>query len=331
MFVSIPHSRPTITDLDLAAIHDQMKSGLLACGRRTAEFETLIANRHGLENVVCVNSGREALRNVFQMLQIGIDDEVLISTYVCPSVLSSVLQVGATPVFYDIDETWRPSIKSIESKLSAKSRAIVVVHIFGIDGSSSDLNNLPLHVIDDLCQAYGLVPKFASREAAFFSFNATKCITTGEGGAFFVCPDLAANNCNTSAKLSDFQGALGVSQDFQYDKFLMRRREIAQFFLTELPPAMLENTYLIQNDTCWFRFPVVLASDFSKFSSTMASHGISVRRGVDSLLHQIGPEHESLKTSEKMFQRTASLPIYPSLTDSEVELIVDTAKQIMNL
>lgn len=323
----IPHSRPTITDNDVNAVLEQLKTEYLACGSRNAEFEDLIATRHNYEEITCVNSGRIALQQLLNAAGIGDGDEVLLSSYVCSSVLHSVIQTGATPVFYDIDESWCPSAASIIGKLTSKSRAVIIIHIYGIDGSHTDLDDLPILVIDDLCQAFGLRPKFSPNQAAFFSFNATKCITTGEGGALYLRSDLVSNSGAIKSTHSDLQGSLGVSQERQYDNFLRRRHEIARFYLSELPESILGATWTISNRTLWFRFPVTIDSGVTEFCEKMFLNGVTVRRGVDALLHSEWSGDDSLEGAEKMFETTASLPIYPALTDSQVELICDAVKR----
>ncbi len=327
----IPHSRPTITDDDQVLVGQQLSSEWLASGSRTVEFENLVARRHGYDRITSASSGRAALQVLLKASDIGKGDEVMLSTYVCSSVLEAVVQTGATPIFYDIDETWSPSASSIESKLSPRTRVVIVVHIFGIDGSLPCLDHLPVFVIDDLCQAYGVVPRYSPGHASFFSFNATKCITTGEGGAFFIRSDLQKRTELVKSRLSDLQAALGVSQERQYDEFLLRRKKIAQFYLSEMPDSILESTLRVSERTCWFRFPITIKNGFLGFSNAMAAHGVSVRRGVDKLLHLEFGEQSTCRNAERIYAETASLPIYPSLTDGQVEFVCRAVKQSLNL
>jgi perosamine synthetase len=322
----IPHSRPTITEPDVSAMQTQLASEWIACGNRTAEFEERVSSRHGYQSSTCVNSGSEALRLILTSAGIGAGDEVLLSTYVCSSVLDAVLSTGATPVFYDIDQAWRPSVTSITDGLTRNSRALILVHIFGIDGSSTELTDIPVTVIDDLCQAYGLHPRHSRRDAAFMSFSATKCITTGEGGALAIGPKLGAGVPRVKSTLSDLQASLGISQDSQYEEFLLRRKQIADFYLSEMPEEVLQATNEIRDSTCWYRFPVTVSMGFVEFSERMKSFGVAVRRGVDALIGSSFDGARTFRTAEAMFEVTASVPIYPTLTDGQIQRICDATR-----
>jgi UDP-4-amino-4-deoxy-L-arabinose-oxoglutarate aminotransferase len=212
--------------------------------------------------------------------------------------------------------------------LNERTRAIVLVHIFGIDASFPDLHDIDVPIIDDLCQAFGLRPAHGKRDAAFFSFNATKCLTTGEGGAFCLSPDLRQRlQWIQGDRMSDLQARLGLSQLGQYPDYLGRRAEIANQYLNHLPSSLVKNTLLLRDRSLWFRFPVRLRVDFTKIQSFMEKENIAIRRGVDTLLRSDDGSDVVGEVSQEVFDSTVSLPIYPAMNDVHVNRVVRALRE----
>ncbi len=329
--MQIPHSRATISQKDVDEVVNQLRSGLVASGEVAQELFMEIRSFHGyLNNKGGVTvSGSQALLEILKAMGVSTGDEIIVSTYVCQDVLHAIRSVGAKPVLHDIDQTWRPRSENISPLISRKTKAIVLVHIFGIDASFDGVNELGLPVIDDLCQSFGLQPSHNSRDAAFFSFNGTKFMTTGEGGAFAIGDSISSELKYESPRLalSDFQSALGSSQFRQYGAFLAARKRIAECFLENFPNQVLSRTREIADRTNWFRFPITSKMDFDDVRNEYERNGISVRRGVDQLNHD-----ETLARlypgAEECFRTTVSVPIYPSLSDREIERICMVTQEV---
>lgn len=195
-------SRLTITDLEKKAVMDVMDSDVLSAfigapgekflgGSKVLEFENYWKKQYNFKHAISVNSWTSGL--IISVGAIGIEpgDEVICSPYTMSASATSVLFYGGIPVFADIDEeTFDISSKSIESKITERTKAIIVVHIFGgcadMDEIMKIANKYNLKVIEDAAQAPGVKyknkPLGAIGDIGGFSLNFHKHIHTGEGG-----------------------------------------------------------------------------------------------------------------------------------------------------
>ena len=223
---------------------------MIASLEKTKEFERALASRVEASGSISTSSGTAALLLCLKALGIGAssDDEVILPTYVCPTVMQAVVAAGAKPVLCDSGELWNATERTIAERFSPRTKAIISVNIFGISAQLASLRKYPHLIIEDHCQSFGLhEPIFGS--AAFYSFYATKCLTTGEGGAAaFLDRDLLSRanrlrgNYAVPGRLSDLQAALGLSQLSRYDQMLSRRRHIAARYFNELPKPLTNRT-----------------------------------------------------------------------------------------
>jgi len=269
-------------------------------------------------------------------------------TYVCQNVYDAVVAAGSTPVLCDIGEAWYLRADSVRHLITAKTKGIIWVHIFGIQADAEEIFGLGIPVIENCCQSFrpkeiGTEIKYA-RRVSFVSFHATKLLTTGEGG-MVLSDDInfieriralkgggnVAVAKRFSCPLTDLQAALGLSQLSQYDWFLERRKEIAARYFQALGDCPVRLPHHVRSRSIFFRFPVRIRDDFEVTRKRFEELGIHVRRGVDSLLHRVfGWDKTSFPIAEKIFQETVSIPIYPALTEDEVESVIAACKQIWN-
>lgn len=329
----IPHSRPWITDVDRAAVSEVLASGMLAEGTRTRAFEAMIADRVAAAGAVALSSGTSALQLALLGLDVGKGDEVVVPTYTCQSVADAVRAVGATPVYCDVDDWWLMSAATVDAVLTPRTRAIILVHIFGIFADAQQFAAFGIPVIEDACQAFdGTRPRAASGFTVF-SFHATKCLTTGEGGAVVAADRngleklsaLRQGNAVT-ARLSDLQAGLGISQLSRYDEFLRLRRVQAERYLAGLPVDLTQKVSAVRDRSMFFRFPLRVEERAHRFETArdfFGEAGIAVRRGVDTLLHRgAGLRDEAFPGAVRCFEETVSIPLRPGLTDDEQERIL---------
>lgn len=336
----IPHSRPYITEDDLTAVREVLESENIAKGEKAEEFEKSLSEYLGVKSAFSAGSGTSALLLGLKALGIKEKDEVILPTYVCRNVMDAVNNIGAAPVLCDVGEMWNMTVQTIKPKITSKTKAIIVVHIFGIPAESSKIKDLGIPVIEDACQAIGTEADGkilgSQSELAFFSFHATKCLTTGDGGA------LTSNNPKIASRIeellaknfiaspmTDIQAALGISQLKKYKKMLMLRKIIAEKYFKELPVQGTSLPSAVKNECIFFRFPVRIKNlNFQNTKKFFFDRGIHVRNGVDALLHRnIGLSDSGFPMASKLFNETLSLPIYPALSDSEQTKIIDAFKE----
>jgi dTDP-4-amino-4,6-dideoxygalactose transaminase len=331
MKISIQHSQATITQQDIDAVSNQLRTGLVSSGITTNKFIQEVSKRHGYMLGKDAVSGSQALVEVLKLLKVTTGDEVIVSTYVCKEVIQAIMSVGAVPVLHDVDVNWCPLEEHIREKVTAKTKAIVLVHIFGIDASLKFQSEFQVPIIDDLCQAFGLQPEHKSFDAAFFSFNGTKCLTTGEGGAY-AFNNLKFHDSDEGDKprfsLSDLQSSLGISQFLRYGEFLSERKRIAETYLEAFPVHSILNTRSVAANTVWFRFPVTTSLEFEYVKSEFEKFGIAIRRGVDRLNHPQSSASQ-FPGAEECYRRTISIPIYPFLSERAVEQVCFAANKIL--
>lgn len=188
----IPFGRPNYSDQEIKAVTRIMKSGWVGMGAETLLFEKEISHFLGAENVVTVNSCTSALFLSLLTLGIGRDDEVICPSLTWCSTANAALYLGSKIVFCDVDSTTLcVTAETIQSKITPKTKAVIVVH-FG--GFAIDIDRLRksipshIHIIEDAAHAFGArYPNGdmvgCSNNLVCFSFYANKNLSTGEGGA----------------------------------------------------------------------------------------------------------------------------------------------------
>ncbi len=186
--------RPSITDREIEAVAEVMRSGWLGLGPKTAQFETEFAAYVGAEYAIGMNSGTAALHLALLALGIGPGDEVLVPTITFASTALAVIYCGATPVFVDVcPDTLCIDVADARHKVTDKTAAIMPVHYSGTPCDMNFIwelaNDNELVVIEDAAHACGSkywgewVGGLLSISAAIcFSFHAVKNLTCGEGG-----------------------------------------------------------------------------------------------------------------------------------------------------
>lgn len=331
----IPHSRPTLGEEDLRALSAVLSDGMLASGGRARRLEDQLAARLGLAGARATSSGSAALLLALAALEVGPGDEVVLPTYVCRSVWRAVRARGAAPVLCDVeDEDWCASPATVELALTPRTKAVIVVHPFGIAADASGIRDLGVPVIEDACQALGAPGVGQAGELCVLSFEATKLLAAGEGGAvssrrpeLLRCADAADQ---IRHPLSDLQAALALSQLARFDAFLARRRALAERYLSALPGVAARLPSELRGRSVFFRFPLRVEGDrFEALRAAFAARGVHVRRGVDALLHREFAVAGSFPGAEACFRETLSLPLYPSLSDSEQGEVIAACRALL--
>jgi perosamine synthetase len=188
----IPLSAPDITQAEIDAVTDVLRTPNLSLGPELTAFEQALAAYHAVPHAVAVSSGTAALHLALITLGIGPGHEVIVPSFAFIAVANAVLQVRATPVFAEIDPvTLNLSPAAVEQAITPRTRAILVVHTFGLPAEMDTLQAIArrhnLALIEDACEAIGA--EFDGQRAgsfgdlAVFGFYPNKQLTTGEGGA----------------------------------------------------------------------------------------------------------------------------------------------------
>jgi dTDP-4-amino-4,6-dideoxygalactose transaminase len=191
----LPFSRPTIDDATIAAVGDVLRSGWITSGPKVQAFEKLLSDYLGGRIVRTFNSGTCTMEIALRIAGIGPGDEVITTPISWVATANVILEVGATPVFADIDPVTRNiDLDKVEAAITPRTKAIIPVYLSGLPVDMDKLYAIAakhkLRVVEDAAQALGSTWK-GKRIGSFgdfvsFSFQANKNITTAEGGCLVV-------------------------------------------------------------------------------------------------------------------------------------------------
>ena len=287
-------SRPDITEKEIGAVCEVLRSPNLSLGPKLEEFESAFANYIGTKNAVAVNSGTSGL--FLCMLALGIQpgDEVITTPFTFIASATPIMMAGARPVFVDIDPaSLNIDPAKIESAITENTKAILPVEIFGNPAGLDKVcqiaqkHNLP--VIEDSCEALGSalngkkVGTFGTMSV--FGFYPNKQITTGEGGIILTDNDDLADMCVSlrnqgrskddswliherlgyNFRLSDINCALGIIQLSRIEQIKEKRKQVAEWYQEMLAddPRIIVPSESEGCDMSWFVFVVRLADGFT--------------------------------------------------------------------
>ncbi|HTW81760.1 MAG TPA: DegT/DnrJ/EryC1/StrS family aminotransferase [Terracidiphilus sp.] len=315
MNARIPLSAPDITEAEIDAVTAVLRTPHLCSGPELTAFESALARYHLVDHALAVSSGTAGLHLALVALGIGEGDEVIVPSFAFVAVANTVRQVRALPVFADIDAaTLNLDPTAVEQAITPRTRAMVVVHTFGVPADMDALGTIArrhsLVLVEDACEAIGA--EFDGRrvggfgDLAVLGFYPNKQITTGEGGAV-LCRDarVAArlrslrNQGRTGAewldhvepgfnyRLSDLACALGRVQLGRIDEILQLRAQAAERYdallrnvsgdipSLELPPLELERRKL-----SWFIYAIRLPENVNRerVQAIMTRQGIATGR-----------------------------------------------------
>jgi len=195
----LPFSRPSIDEATIAAVADVLRSGWITSGPKVQAFEARLSEYFGQRPVRTFNSGTCTMEIALRVAGIKAGDEVITTPLSWVATANVILEVGATPVFADVDPLTRNiDLDRVEAAITPRTRAIMPVHLAGLPVDMERLYQIAarhkLRVIEDAAQAFGSLWKGerigAVGDLVSFSFQANKNLTTGEGGCL-VCNSAA--------------------------------------------------------------------------------------------------------------------------------------------
>jgi UDP-4-amino-4-deoxy-L-arabinose-oxoglutarate aminotransferase len=191
----LPFSKPSISEEDIAAVADVMRSGWITTGKWNALFEQRICEYTGSRGAVALSSATAGMHVMLKALGIGPGDEVITPAMTWVSTVNLIVLAGATPVFVDIDrDTLMINAAAVQEKINSRTRAIIPVHYAGAPADLDHLRKIAVQhgipLIEDAAHAIGTSYRnepIGKTGTAIFSFHPIKNITSGEGG--MVCSD----------------------------------------------------------------------------------------------------------------------------------------------
>ena len=375
----IPLSKPSISEDEIAAVADVLRSGWITTGAKNAELEQLVCDITGARYAVALSSATAGMHLLLKALDIGPGDEVITPSMTWVSTANQIELCGATPVFVDVNrDTLMVEANMIEPLITERTRLIVPVHYAGAALDLAPLRHLAekhgIPLIEDAAHAIGTKyngQPVGGSGTAIFSFHPIKNITTGEGGMF--CTDdgklaekirqlrfhglgVDAFDRETQGRapqaevltpgykynLPDMNAVLGIGQLKRLDDLNNRRTEIARLYtellseVDEIQPLQVPGYTMTH---CWHLYIIRLDIE----SMTMSRDGFMQalkEKQVGSGLHFRATHTQKyyrekyadtvvLPDTEWNSERICSLPLYPDMTNDDVQRVVDTIKQVI--
>ena len=342
---------------ELAAVERVLRSGWWILGSEVAAFEKEWASWLGTRHAVGVANGMDALEIGLRSLGIGPGDEIVTTPMTAFATVLSILRTGASPVLADIDpDTAMLDPDSVERCLSPRTRAVMLVHLYGQAGPVERLSEIcsskGLHLVEDCAQAHGA--KASGRPCgtwgafAGWSFYPTKNLgAVGDGGALTtesVEIDARARKLRNygqsvryhhpetglNSRLDELQAAILRERLKRLDDWTARRRTIARAYADGIANPLVTPLPLPSDATRHVHHLFVATSPRR---DALQAH--LRERGVDSLFHYPIPAHrqepckgvrldpKGLVQAERHASECISLPIHPTLGDDEIATVID--------
>lgn len=367
----IPVNQPLLNGREKEYLLECIETGWISSeGPFVEEFERRFADRVGRQYGIAVSNGSVALEAAIAALGIGPGDEVILPTFTIISCAAAVVRAGAVPVLVDSDPlTWNMDLGAIASKITPRTRAIMVVHIYGLPVEMEPLLKLAeqhdLEVIEDAAEMHGQTyrgkPCGSFGNLSTFSFYPNKHITTGEGGMIVTDDPALAERCRSlrnlcfqpkqrfvhehlgwNLRLTNLQAALGLAQLERLDEFVSRKRAMGQFYMNKLsgvPGLELPLAATPYADNIYWVFGLVLKDEVSfdaaEAMRRLAANGIGTRpffwgMHEQPVFRKMGLFlDESYPVSERLARRGFYIPSGMALTTEQMERVVFCVKELM--
>lgn len=364
----LPVSEPLLDHAEAAYVAGALADGAISgyFGQFLDRFEREFANFCECKHAVAVVNGTAAIHLALAVLDIGAGDEVLVAAYTNMATFFPVLYQGARPIPIDIEpDTWNIDPRLIEAKITSRTRAIIVVHIFGhpvdMDPVVEIAQRHNLYVIEDCAEAHGALYKGRKvgglGTIGCFSFYANKIITTGEGGMITLndpalteraraVKSLAFGRKNKfmhteigfNYRMSNLQAAMGCAQMAKIGRLIEMKRDVARRYAERLADVWLlrlpvekdyaRNVYWMYHIVLDPRAPV----GRDELMARLAEDGIETRPGFlpfnmqEIFITRGLTELSACPVANEVGTNSFYVPSGPVLADSEIDYVCDRIK-----
>lgn len=371
MSEAIPVNQPLLDGNEKKYLNQCIESGWISSeGPFVKEFEEAFAARVGRKYGIAVCNGSAALEVAVAALGIGKGDEVILPTFTIISCAAAIVRAGAIPVLVDCDLfTWNMQVEKIEAKITPRTKAIMVVHIYGLPVDMNPVLELAekynLAIIEDAAEMHGQTyrgkPCGSFGEISTFSFYPNKHITTGEGGMLVTNNSQIAERCRSlrnlcfnphkrfyheelgwNFRMTNLQAALGKAQLERLDEFCERKRQIGRRYnelLADIPGLQLPVAKTDYAENIYWVYGIVLKDevpfDAAEAMKRLSQHKIGTRAFFypmheQPVFHKMGLFlGESHPISERLARRGFYIPSGLALTEKQIKRVAESLKEIM--
>lgn len=330
------------------------------------KMSATVKRKHG----IAVTNGTAALEVAMQAIGIGKDDEVIMPTFTIISCAMAVTKLGGRPVFVDSDiNTWNMNVDEIERKITSRTKAILVVHLYGLPVEMEKVLELAdkysLKIIEDAAEMHGQTykgkPCGSFGDISTFSFYPNKHITTGEGGMIVTDDDTLAERCKVLRNLcfrkdiryvhdelsdnyrfTNLQAAVGLAQLERLEEFVERKRQMGRFYtenLSEVKGIRLPIPKTGYADNIYWVYGILLEKEIKctnhEITKLFATEGIGTRSFFWCMHEQ--PvykrngmfEGETYTNAEYLARKGFYIPSGLALTREQMETVVNVVKKVL--
>jgi perosamine synthetase len=361
MDIKIPIYRPFLNGNEKKYVIECLDSSWISSkGEFVNKFESEFANFIDVKYATAVSNGTAALHLALLSLGIGKDDEVIVPTLTYIASVNSIKYTGANPVFVDsLRDTWQMNPDDIRKKITRNTKAIMAVHLYGhpcdMDQLTSICNEFDLFLIEDCAEAIG--SKYKGRhvgtfgDIATFSFFGNKTITTGEGGMVVSNDETLFDRCvhfkgqglakhrqywhdvvGYNYRMTNICAAIGLAQLEQIEYFISRKKIIAEKYLEAFKGTNLE-FHSAHEDVChsyWMcSILVEKPEEREMMRDFLAEKGIETRPLFYPIhtMPMFAEKYQKHSIAENLGWRGINLPSFPSITDEELEYVINCIKK----
>jgi dTDP-4-amino-4,6-dideoxygalactose transaminase len=355
-FFDLKRQAKAIKNEILKEIENVIDECAFSLGFAVEEFEKNFADYLNIKHVVALNNGTSALHLALRSLNIGENDEVIIPSWTFIATAWAVSYVGAKIVFADVDEeTWQIDPEDVKRKITKRTKAIIGVHIYGQPFNINEIlkiaNEYNLYLIEDTAQAHG-AEYYNKKVGTFgfvnaFSFYPSKNLGSyGEAGAIATNNDEIADRIKIlrnqgqkvryehveigyNMRMEGFQGAV-LNVKLKYlDKWNERRREIAKRYLNEINNPKIKFQKVVEGGKGVYHLFVIKVKDREKFINHIEKFGVGYSFHYPKPVHLqkayefLNYKEGSLPITEELSRTTISIPLFPEMTDEEVNYVIN--------
>ena len=370
----LPFTKPHIDEAAISAVGDVLRSGWITSGPKVAEFEKQLSEYFGGRPVRTFNSGTCTMEIALRIAGIGHGDEVITTPISWVATSNVIIEVGATPVFADIDPLTRNiNLDKIEAAITPRTKAIIPVDLSGLPVDRERLNAIAakykLRVVEDAAQAIG--SKWGGKrigsfgDFVSFSFQANKNLTTTEGGCLVLNNEEEARLAEKyrlqgvtrsgfdgmdvdvlggKFNMTDVAAVIGLHQLQQLNDITARRHVLARHYFetfgadfeqqtgAKLPLANFGNSN-------WHMFQLVLPqgtvrADFMKVMKEQHNIGCGVHYPPIHLFRMYrerGFKEGMFPVAETVGRRIVTLPLFPRMSETDVERVVGAVRKTLSI
>lgn len=365
----IPVNEPLLDGNEKKYLMECIDTGWISSeGPFVKEFEEKFSSKVGRKYGVAVCNGSAALVVAVAALGLKEGDEVIMPTFTIISCANAVIMAGAIPVLVDSDPyTWNMDVDQIESRITPKTRAIMVVHIYGLPVDMDPVVKIAkkhgLKIIEDAAEAHGQTykgkPCGSFGDISAFSFYPNKHVTTGEGGMVVTDNDELAERCRSlrnlcfqanrrfvheeigwNFRMTNLQAAIGLAQLERLDEFVKKKRNMGKYYTKKLKDVEFiqlpsEKTSYAEN--IYWVYGIMLSDqlnfDADEMMKRLAAKNIGTRpfffpMHEQPVFHKMGLfENERYPVAGRISKQGFYLPSGLALTEEQMDKVVKVIKE----